>query len=97
MASVDRVRVEVAYALPREQVIIVVAMAPGTSLRDAILCSGICRRFPEIDPDHCPVGVFGQLRDRAEAVRDGDRVEIYRPLTADPRESRRKRAAGAED
>lgn len=61
---------------------------------DAIEASGIMQRFPEIDLDRQPVGVFGRHRRLEDPLRDGDRVEIYRPLIADPKEMRRRRARG---
>lgn len=63
-------------------------------MRDAIEASGILERFPEIDLDRQPVGVFGRHCRLQDPLRDGDRVEIYRPLIADPKEMRRRRARG---
>lgn len=94
MAGAESVRVEVAYALAHRQMVITVELPAGVTLRDAILHSGICRHFPEIDPDHCTAGVHGRPRALDSTLRDGDRVEIYRPLIADPRDSRRRRARG---
>jgi uncharacterized protein len=66
----------------------------GATLREAIERSGILREFPQIDLTRHKVGVFGRLRGLDEAVADGDRVEIYRPLPADPKDMRRRRAQG---
>ncbi|MDH3287040.1 MAG: RnfH family protein [Betaproteobacteria bacterium] len=85
-------RVEVVYALPDEQVLLALAVEDGTTVGQVIERSGIASKFPEIGAAPDRVGVFGQ-RVRLDAlVRDGDRVEIYRLLTADPKEVRRARA-----
>jgi len=93
MASADLLTVEVAYARLEEQLIIRLDVPPGTTLRQAIEQSGILERFGEIDLGDAKVGVFGKLRKLDETLRGGDRVEIYRPLIADPKEVRKKRAA----
>ena len=87
------IRVEVAYARPDEQVVIPVEVAAGATLEQAILRSRIQERFPDIDLNTAKVGVFGKLGKLSAAVRAGDRVEIYRPLLADPKAVRKKRAA----
>jgi putative ubiquitin-RnfH superfamily antitoxin RatB of RatAB toxin-antitoxin module len=87
-----RVRVEVAYATAAEQAVIEVALPAGSTVEDAIHASGILARFPEIDLARQPVGVFGERAALTDAVRDGDRIEIYRALIADPKEARRQRA-----
>lgn len=92
-SSPDSIRVEVAYARPEEQVVIALEVEKGTSARDAVLRSGILERFPEIDLDANKIGIFGKLTKPDTALRPGDRVEIYRPLLADPKEVRRRRAA----
>jgi len=86
------IRVEVAYARPEAQVLLTVELPEGATLSEAIEASGVRERFPEIDLQSQPVGVFGHHRALADALRDGDRVEIYRPLVADPKEMRRARA-----
>jgi putative ubiquitin-RnfH superfamily antitoxin RatB of RatAB toxin-antitoxin module len=86
-------RVEVAYARPDQQVLLEVKLRPGATVEQAIRESGVLRRFPEIDLGNSKVGVFGKLTPLAATVRAGDRVEIYRPLIADPKEVRRLRAA----
>ena len=87
------IRVEVAYAQPDEQVIIPVEVATGATLEQAILQSRIQERFPDIDLNTAKIGVFGKLGKLSATVRAGDRVEIYRPLLADPKAVRKKRAA----
>lgn len=85
-------RVEVVYALPAEQVLIALEVDDGTTIGQVIERSGIASRFPEIGAAPAQVGAFGK-RTRLDApVRDGDRIEIYRLLTADPKEVRRVRA-----
>lgn len=87
------IRVEVAYARPDAQVIIPVEVPEGTTLEQAIVQSRIQEQFPEIQLQVAKVGVFGKLGKLSATLRAGDRVEIYRPLIADPKEVRRKRAA----
>lgn len=84
--------VEVVYARPRACHVVALKLAPGTTLREAIARSGLLERFGEIDLAACAVGVFGKIRGLDEAVEAGDRIEIYRPLTADPKERRRRQA-----
>lgn len=93
MAEAAKISVEVAYALPDEQAILEVQGEPGLTLEQAVEKSGILQRFSEIEWDKVDVGVFGKLAKRGDVLHDGDRVEIYRPLIADPKEMRKKRAA----
>lgn len=91
MAELRRLlRVEVAYALPEEQLLIALNVEEGTTVRLAIERSGIMRRAPEIDLAN--VGLFGRVVPPDTPLRDGDRVEIYRSLIADPKQARRDRA-----
>jgi putative ubiquitin-RnfH superfamily antitoxin RatB of RatAB toxin-antitoxin module len=92
-AEPNLIRVEVAYARPDEQAIIPVEVPEGTTLEQAIVRSRIQERFPEIQLNTARVGVFGKLGKLSATVRAGDRVEIYRPLLADPKEVRKRRAA----
>lgn len=87
------ITVSVAYALPERQYLIDADVAPGTTLEAAIRQSGILRMLPEIDLAHARVGIYGKLKTMDTVVRERDRIEIYRPLIADPKEARRKRAA----
>jgi putative ubiquitin-RnfH superfamily antitoxin RatB of RatAB toxin-antitoxin module len=93
METNNMVEVEVAYALPNEQKIIVVAVEAGSTIEMAIMQSGILQIFPDIDLSKQSVGVFSEPRRLTDIVSPGDRVEIYRPLCIDPKESRRKKAA----
>ncbi len=89
----DKILVEVAYATPEKQVILECRIDAGTSARDAVRGSGIERHFSDIDLDCCDIGVFGKVIAADYELQDGDRIEIYRPLIADPKEVRRQRAA----
>ena len=87
------IQVEVAYALPKEQVVRMVEGEPGMTVQEAIERSGILDLHPEIDLAKAKVGVFGKATKLDAVLYPGDRVEIYRPLIADPKEVRKKRAA----
>lgn len=89
------IQVEVAYALPHEQKIVALQVEDGCTVRDAVVRSGITELFPEIDPETIPMGIFGKaVKDPASTrIQHGDRVELYRPLIADPKEVRARRAA----
>lgn len=92
MAEQQTISVEVAYAKPEKQTIISVQVKPGTTLIEAVKLSGILEQFPEIDPAENKFGIFSKISPPETVLREKDRVEIYRPLIADPKESRRKRA-----
>lgn len=93
MVPGDRIAVEVVYALPDKQVLRAFEVAEGTTVAGAISLSGIQNEFPGIDLAVNKVGIFGKLAKPEDVLRAGDRVEIYRPLIADPKEIRRQRAA----
>ncbi len=84
--------VEVAYAIPSSQLIYTVEVNEGALLEEAILISGILKEFPEIDLNINKVGIFSKLSQRDKVLSHKDRVEIYRPLIADPKAVRKKRA-----
>jgi len=86
-------RVEVAYALPERQLIVAVDVPPETTAMEAIRLSGIEEQFAEIDLGINRIGVFGKLCKPDRVLAPGERVEIYRPLKADPKVVRRERAA----
>lgn len=88
-----RFTVEVAYALPDRQEIIPLQVEPGTTAGRAVVRSGILREFPDIEYPFCKIGIFGKATTRDTVLKPGDRIEIYRPLIADPKEIRRQRAA----
>jgi putative ubiquitin-RnfH superfamily antitoxin RatB of RatAB toxin-antitoxin module len=89
----ELIRVEVAYALVNEQVIIPLDVEEGTTLEEAIQRSGILEQYPEIDLNKNKVGIFSKISKKDQVLRNMDRVEIYRPLIADPKEVRKQRAA----
>jgi putative ubiquitin-RnfH superfamily antitoxin RatB of RatAB toxin-antitoxin module len=94
MADSDaELHVQVCYAKPDVQILRELSVRRGTTLQDAIRQSGVLDDAPEIDLAVCRVGIHGRLRTLDTILRDCDRIEIYRPLLADPKESRRKRAA----
>lgn len=93
MADAETIAVEVAYARPDEQLILRLDVPAGSTLREAVEQSGILDRFTDIDPDRMKAGIFGKLKKPDQVLQDGDRVEIYRPLIADPKEVRKQRAA----
>lgn len=90
--AVETVEIEVAYARPHEQVILSLSVPADSTIEEAIHESGVLKRFPEIDLKVNKVGVFGKLSKLDGHLRAGDRIEIYRPLRADPKAARRKRA-----
>ena len=92
MDNTGKVFIEVTYALPEEQVLISLDVEQGTTVEQAVKLSGVLEKFPDIDLTKNKVGIFGKATKLDEVLRDKDRVEIYRPLIADPKESRRKRA-----
>ncbi len=91
------INVEVAYALPNEQKIIALQVEEGCSAYDAVVQSGIAQIFSQIDVESDPMGVFGKaIADpKTHILKPDQRVEIYRPLIADPKEVRARRAAKA--
>jgi putative ubiquitin-RnfH superfamily antitoxin RatB of RatAB toxin-antitoxin module len=92
MSAANAIQVEVIYALFGQQPLLRAELAEGATVEDAIRASGVLDAFPEIDLATNKVGIFSKLVKLDEKVRDRDRVEIYRPLIADPKEVRRKRA-----
>lgn len=93
MVEQDMITIEVAYALPDVQRIITLQVEQGTTLQQAVGLSGICSEFPAIDPQNDSMGIFGKVQPGDTILRHMDRVEIYRPLLADPKEIRKLRAA----
>ena len=91
------IQVEVAYALADEQKIITLSVKQGTTVLAAAKASGIVDCFPQIDLDTAKLGIFGKvvLNPAQQVVQSGERVEIYRPLIADPKEVRKRRAEQA--
>ncbi len=84
-------RIEVVYALPERQLLRRVSLPEGSTVEAAVCASGLPAEFPEIDP--LRTGIYGKTVSKDTILRDRDRVELYRPLKADPKEIRRARAA----
>jgi putative ubiquitin-RnfH superfamily antitoxin RatB of RatAB toxin-antitoxin module len=91
------IHIEVAYAAVDDQALIGLQVPEGTTVAQAIEMSGIAQRFPSVNFSQCPVGIFAKLLDlpTEHVLQYGDRIELYRPLLADPKEVRRLRAAKA--
>ena len=93
MARPDVIDIEVAYARPQRQELVRLRLPSGATARQALDASGLLRKYPEIDLGHMKVGIYARLCQLDTPLRQRDRVEIYRPLRADPKEVRRQRAA----
>jgi putative ubiquitin-RnfH superfamily antitoxin RatB of RatAB toxin-antitoxin module len=92
MASLSAIRVQICYAKPDKQILRELEVATGANIQQAIMQSGILRDTSELDLTVCRVGIFGKLKSLDTVLHDQDRIEIYRALIADPKDSRRKRA-----
>ena len=88
----DFISIEVAYANPKKQIIISFQAPKNISVKEAIALSGIEKKFNEIDLSKNKLGIFGKITSLETKLKHKDRIEIYRPLIADPKEIRRKRA-----
>lgn len=89
----DQIQIEVAYAKAEKQEIVELKLPAGSTIQQAVEASGLLQRYPEIELAKAKVGVYGKLARLDTALRERDRVEIYRPLIADPKEVRKQRAA----
>jgi putative ubiquitin-RnfH superfamily antitoxin RatB of RatAB toxin-antitoxin module len=92
MNSID---IEVVYATPQSQTLLKLAVSESTTVLEAIKQSGILAQYPEIDIDASKVGVWNRVVKPSAELKAGDRIEIYRPLIADPKEVRKRRAEKA--
>jgi hypothetical protein len=88
----NTIDIEVVYALPAEQTLLKKTVPEGTTVLEGIQASGLLEKFPELDVSAHKLGIFGKLTKPDTVLRDKDRIEIYRPLIADPKEVRRRRA-----
>jgi len=88
----DKIYIEVVYALPSVQTLLRQQVPAGATVAEAIQACGILQKYPQIDLSSNKLGIFGKLVKADAILRDKDRIEIYRPLIADPKEVRRKRA-----
>jgi putative ubiquitin-RnfH superfamily antitoxin RatB of RatAB toxin-antitoxin module len=91
MDNIKQLTIEVAYATVETQKIISLQVIRGSTIETVIDKSGILEFFPEIDLSHQKIGIFSKSKKLTDIVSDGDRIEIYRPLSIDPKEARRKR------
>jgi putative ubiquitin-RnfH superfamily antitoxin RatB of RatAB toxin-antitoxin module len=90
--TAGRISVEVVFAGKERQVLLALQLDAGARVADAIKRSCLHEQFPGEPLDTLPVGIWGRPTERSERLRNGDRVEIYRPLEVDPKEARRLRA-----
>lgn len=88
----DKINISIAYALPQQYYLKTLQLDQGTTIQSAILQSGILQQYKEIDLRKNKVGIFSRPAKLTDILNDGDRIEIYRPLLADPKEIRRRRA-----
>lgn len=95
--SEQQISIEVVYGIPDKQKICTVKVDPSTSVEQAILSSGIIEHFPEIDLTVNKVGIWNRSCKLSDSLREADRIEVYRPLIADPKEVRRRRAEKAKE
>jgi len=93
----QQISLEVVYGTPQKQALLEVVVEQGTTVEQAILASGIMKRFPDINIDVLKVGIWNRTCKLTDLPKKGDRIEIYRPLIADPKEARRRRAEKAKD
>lgn len=93
MAQPEPREVQVVHALPDRQRIVTLPHREDMTAMDAVVESGLLQEFPQLADRPLALGIFGQVVDAARLLEAGDRVEIYRPLKADPRETRRRLAA----
>jgi putative ubiquitin-RnfH superfamily antitoxin RatB of RatAB toxin-antitoxin module len=88
----ELIEVEVAYALPERQTLLRLKVPVGTTAEEAVQRSGLLTRYPDLDLNASKLGIFAKVVPPQRELREGDRVEIYRPLIADPKAVRQKRA-----
>ena len=90
--SDNKIKIEVVYALPHEQTLLKLDVPQASTIADAVKLSVLLEKYPEIDLAKSKFGLYGKLSKADTVLREKDRIEIYRPLLADPKEVRRKRA-----
>jgi putative ubiquitin-RnfH superfamily antitoxin RatB of RatAB toxin-antitoxin module len=93
MPAVDLLRVRVVYALPHRQIVVDVTLEQGATVGEAVAKSQLQQRYPQTASEPLTCAVFGRIVALSDSLRDGDRVEILRPLLVDPKEQRRQLAA----
>jgi putative ubiquitin-RnfH superfamily antitoxin RatB of RatAB toxin-antitoxin module len=97
MTTENTIKVEVAYALPHKQLILEVEVTEGSSALEAARKSGVADKFEGIDLENADLGIFGKAVAPTQVLKPGDRVEVYRPLKADPKEVHKARAERAKE
>lgn len=93
----DKITVEVAYALPERQALLTLSVSRTANVEQVIRQSGILQQFPTIDLAKQKVGIWSRPVKLDDSLKEGDRIEIYRPLIADPKDLRRRRAEKAKE
>ncbi|TLU64836.1 RnfH family protein [Thalassotalea litorea] len=93
--SAEQLLIEVVYALPDKQILLSLHVEESSTIEQAIVASGMIQQYPQIDLQVNKVGVWNKAAKLTDLVEDGDRIEIYRPLIADPKEVRKRRAEKA--
>lgn len=93
MENHKKIQIEVIYALPDEQFQVALELPEGATANTALEFSGLLKKYPEIDLQHQRIGILGRIVEPDYVLKDGQRVEIFRPLTRDPKQARRERAA----
>ncbi|PSJ79420.1 RnfH family protein [Neisseria iguanae] len=89
--------IEIVYGLPDKQVLKIIQVADGTTIRQAVLQSSLENEFPDLDLHTAKLGIFGKTVKDDTVLREKDRIEVYRPLLVDPKEARRQRVRNQED
>lgn len=89
----EQLMIEVVYALPHKQELVTLTLSPGATARQAVERSGLLEKYPDIDLSKNKLGVFAKLVKPDTSLQHRDRVEVYRPLIADPKAVRKQRAA----
>jgi putative ubiquitin-RnfH superfamily antitoxin RatB of RatAB toxin-antitoxin module len=97
MSEDKTITVEVAYAMPHKQALLELKVAVGVTALEAARQSGVSKQFEGVDLDNAKFGIFGKVVSPQQVLCEGDRVEVYRPLIADPKEVRKARAARAKE
>ncbi len=87
-----KIAVEVVYAMQQAQTVVELSLEQGATVEDALRASGILEQHPQLDPASCRLGIWGRMAARSQILKHRDRIEIYRPLLADPKQARRRRA-----
>ena len=92
MTASDTIRIEVVFGLPDRQELVSINISPDADCNDAIRQSGIAADFPDVDLATLPIAIWGRPVERSSSLKNGDRIEILRPLPMDPRDARRQLA-----